>query len=288
MASRVTVFRDAKYIGTWNVNEVTEADLIKQMVGRSIDQFFPTRNPKIGKELLRVEHLSRMGYFKDVSFTLHEGEILCLTGLVGAGRTEVVEAICGVTKVTEGSIYLEGKKVTIPSPNDAMKMGVGLLPEDRQKEALFLPWSIKRNITLPSLKRFLKHGLLAEDLEAKEGTYYKDFMKIRAASIESSASSLSGGNQQKVVVSKLLSGDTKVLILDEPTKGIDVGSKAQIYDIMCDLTAKGYGILLISSELPEVINMADSTVVMREGRVSQVISHADATQENVLAAGLPK
>ena len=287
LADRVTVFRDATYIGTWNVNEVNEAELVKHMVGRSIDQYFPQKTAPIGEELLRVENLSRMGYFADVSFTLHAGEILCLTGLVGAGRTEVVEAVCGITKPTGGSVYVKGKKAHIGSPNEALKYGIGLLPEDRQKEGLLLPWSITKNITLPALDRFRKGKLLSQQKEADEGNKYRDLMKIRATSVEDTAASLSGGNQQKVVVSKLLSSNMEILILDEPTKGVDVGSKAQIYEIMCELAEKGYGILLISSELPEVINMADNIVVMREGRVSTIIPHREATQENVLAAGMP-
>lgn len=287
LADRVTVFRDAQYIGTWGVNEVTQADLVRHMVGRSIDQYFPQKTAPIGKELLRVEGLSRLGCFADVSFTLHAGEILGMTGLVGAGRTEVVESICGVTRPDKGKIFLDGKEVTIASPYDALGRGVGLLPEDRQKQGLFLPWSIGKNITLPSLRRFVKNGLLDDKLERNEGEHFKSLMKIRATSIDDTASSLSGGNQQKVVVSKLLSGKSRILILDEPTKGVDVGSKAQIYEIMCELAAQGYGILMISSELPEVVNMSDNIVVMREGRVSCVIPHGDATQENVLSAGMP-
>ena len=234
-----------------------------------------------------MEGLSRLGCFADVSFTLHAGEILGMTGLVGAGRTEVVESICGVTRPDKGKIFLDGKEVTIASPYDALGRGLGLLPEDRQKQGLFLPWSIGKNITLPSLKRFVKNSLLDDKLERNEGEHFKSLMKIRATSIDDTASSLSGGNQQKVVVSKLLSGKSRILILDEPTKGVDVGSKAQIYEIMCELAAQGYGILMISSELPEVVNMSDNIVVMREGRVSCVIPHGDATQENVLSAGMP-
>lgn len=287
LADRVTVFRDAQYIDTWDVKDVTEGDLVRAMVGRSIDQYFPKKTAKIGKELLKVEGLSRTGFFADVSFTLHEGEILGFTGLVGAGRTEVVEAVCGVTHPDSGKIFLEGKEIQITSPHDALGKGIGLLPEDRQKQGLFLPWSIGHNITLPALDRFVKNGLLRDSLERAEGDHFKTLMKIRATSIDDTASSLSGGNQQKVVVSKLLSGSSRILILDEPTKGVDVGSKAQIYEIMCELTAQGYGILMISSELPEVINMADNILVMREGRVSTIIAHDEATQENVLSAGMP-
>ena len=287
LADRVTVFCDARYIGTWGVNEVTEADLVRHMVGRSIDQYYPKHKAHFGDELLRVEGLSRTGYFADVSFTLHAGEILGLTGLVGTGRTEVVEAICGVTKLSAGTVHLNGQPVTIKSPHEALEMGIGFLPEDRQKQGLLLPWSIGRNITLPSLDRFASGILLSDKKERAEGDHFKELMRIRATSIDDTADSLSGGNQQKVVVSKLLSGHTKVLILDEPTKGVDVGSKAQIYEIMVELAEQGMGILMISSELPEVINMADNIVVMREGRVSTVIPQAEATQENVLSAGMP-
>ncbi len=287
LADRVTVLRDANYIGTWDVKEVSEADLVRHMVGRSIDQYFPKKTAEIGEELLRVEDLSRTGYFADINFTLRAGEIVGLTGLVGAGRTEVVESICGVAQPSSGKVFLRGKAVVIKSPNEALSHGIGLLPEDRQKQGLLLPWSIGHNITLPAIRRFTKRGLLDENSERSEGERFKKLMKIRATSIDDTAASLSGGNQQKVVVSKLLSGATKILVLDEPTKGVDVGSKAQIYEIMCELAKEGYGILMVSSELPEVINMSDRVIVMREGRVSTTIEHDEATQENVLSAGMP-
>jgi rhamnose transport system ATP-binding protein len=287
LADRVTVLRDAQYIGTWPVNEVSSAELVRHMVGRSIDQFFPKKTSPIGKELLRIENLSRTDSFADVSFTLHEGEILCLTGLVGAGRTEVAEAICGVTRPSAGAVYVEGKKIDIKSPHAALRLGVGLLPEDRQKQGLILKWSVGKNITLPSISRFARRGLIVQKRERAEGNRYKELLKIRATSIDEEADALSGGNQQKLVVGKLLSGNSRILILDEPTKGVDVGSKSQMYEIMCDLTDKGYGILLISSELPEVVNMADNIVVMREGRVSAIIPRDEATQESVLGAGMP-
>jgi rhamnose transport system ATP-binding protein len=287
LADRVTVFRDAQYIGTWPVDNISPGDLVRHMVGRSIDQFFPKKTSPIGKELLRVENLSRTGYFADVGFTLHAGEILGLTGLVGAGRTEVVEAICGVTRPSAGRVYLEGKKIDMASPHAALKSGIGLLPEDRQKQGLILSWSVGKNITLPSIARFARRGIIRQKRERAEGDKYRELLKIRAASIDETADALSGGNQQKVVVGKLLSGNSRILILDEPTKGVDVGSKSQIYEIMCALTDQGYGILLISSELPEVVNMADNIVVMREGRVSAIIPREEATQENVLQAGIP-
>ncbi len=287
LADRVTVFRDAKYIGTWPVKEITSEMLVRHMVGRSIDQFFPHKDAPVGGEVLRVMNLSRTGYFADVSFTLHAGEILSLTGLVGAGRTEVIEALLGITHVSAGKIFVNGAQVQIHSPSSALGLGIGLLPEDRQKQGLLLPWSIGRNITLPSLCRFAKGRLLASAAEHKEADRLKRLTDIRATSIHDTAASLSGGNQQKLVVSKLLCCQTKILIMDEPTKGVDVGSKAQIYGIMCDLAAQGFGILMVSSELPEVINMSDNIIVMRQGRISARLSRGEATQEAVLTAALP-
>jgi len=286
LADRVSVLRDGQYIGTWKIGEVTDAELVKHMVGRSIDQFFPVKSNPIGAELLRVEGLSQTGRFADISFTLHEGEILGLTGLVGAGRTEVVQAVCGVTRAS-GSVWIRGKRVTIKNPHDALAHSIGMLPEDRQKQGLFLPWSINHNITLPTIQRYTRRRLIRPKLEQEESRKFFDLLKIRAVSVETPASSLSGGNQQKVVIGKLLSENSRILIMDEPTKGVDVGSKAQIYETMCDLAAQGYGILMISSELPEVVNMCDRIVVMREGRVSAIIPKREATQENVLAAALP-
>lgn len=287
LADRVTVLRDAKYIGTWEVADITNEQLIQQMVGRSISQFYPHKTAPIGEELLRVQGLSRTGFFADVSFTLHAGEILAITGLIGAGRTEVVEALCGVSKLDSGKVYLGGREATINSPFAAMHLGIGLLPEDRQKQGLLLSWSLTHNITLPSLSRFLRGPFISNGQAYAEAERLKKLLDIRATSVEDKAESLSGGNQQKTVLAKLLSCETKILILDEPTKGVDVGSKAQIYQIMCDLAAQGYGILMVSSELPEVVNMADTIVVMREGRVSSVFTHEEATQENILTAALP-
>jgi len=287
LADRVTVLRDAKYIGTWPVSEVSSAQLVQHMVGRSIDQFFPEKTAATGEELLRVEGLSRTGYFADVSFTLHAGEILALTGLVGAGRTEVLEALCGVTKPDAGKVFVCGKPVVIQSPNGAKSLGIGLLPEDRQKQGLLLPWSIERNITLPSLRRFSRGPFVTRRKETVEADRLKRLLDVRASTVADAAAALSGGNQQKLVVAKLLSSETRILVMDEPTKGVDVGSKAQIYQIMCDLAGQGFGILMVSSELPEVVSMADRIIIMREGRVSAVIPRAEATQESVLTAAMP-
>lgn len=286
LAERVTVFRDGKYIGTWGVNEISENDLIAAMVGRKISQLFPKKETIIGDELLRVEGLGKMGYFDNVSFTLHRGEILGLAGLVGAGRSEVCQAIFGILPIDKGKIYLEGKEVKINNPWEAMELGIGYLPEDRQKQGLILQWSIGMNITLATLEKIndgiwinkFKETKVADDMARKVG--------VKASSILSLASTLSGGNQQKVVVAKLLSANLKVLIIDEPTKGIDVGAKAAIHEMMSDLACQGYGIIMVSSEMPEVLGMSDNIVVMHEGKITAVLSRKEATQEIILDAAM--
>ena len=287
LADRVTVFRDARYIGTWNVSEVSSETLVHHMVGRDIEQLFPKKAVAPGKELLRVTNLSRTGYFKNISFTLQAGEILGITGLVGAGRSEIIESIFGVEKPTSGTVLIDGKAVVISSPGEMMRLGLGLLPEDRQKQGLLLPWSIARNITLPTLAKYIWRRFLQPKKESKAAERLKQLLSIKAQSVQDTASSLSGGNQQKVVVAKLLGAESRIIILDEPTKGVDVGSKAAIYQIMCDLAAQGIGILMVSSEMPEVISMADRILVVREGRISAEFAHGAATQEQILVAAMP-
>ena len=288
LATRVTVFRDANYIGTYDVDGITNADLIKAMVGREINDLFPKPEVEIGEEVLRVENLSRTGYFKDVSFHVNKGEILGLTGLVGARRTEVVQTIFGAEKLTSGKIYLEGKEVKVKNPTTAMKLGIGLLPENRQIEGLILDWGIGRNITLTELGKYTSALFLNEK---KESTVAKDLAEqvdTKAVSVFDKASSLSGGNQQKVVVAKALGSDFKVLVLDEPTKGVDVGAKAAIYEIMGELAQQGYAIIMISSEMPEILGMSDRIVVMCEGRVTGELSRDEATQEKILELAMAK
>ena len=287
LADRVSVLRDGRSIGTWQVEEVTADTLVSHMVGRSIDQYYPNKSSQVGEELLRVEGLSRTGFFGDISFSLHAGEILGLTGLVGAGRTEVVEALCGVTCPDTGQIYLKGQPVTVHSPHDALKQGISLLPEDRQKQGLLLPWSIQHNITLLRLDQHLKGGLLSYPSECKVGEEYVRLLSIKAQTPQEPVESLSGGNQQKVVIAKLLTADARILIMDEPTKGVDVGSKAAIYQIMVDLAAQGYGILMVSSEMPEVLNLCDRALVMRSGRISAMLRRQEFTPEKLLSAALP-
>jgi rhamnose transport system ATP-binding protein len=286
LASRVTVFRDSRYVGTWPVDAISRDQLIVAMVGRSITQLFPKRKVAIGEEVLKVEGLSRTGYFKDVSFSVRKGEILAITGLVGAGRTEVCEAIYGITRADSGRVLLAGEELRAAHPSEALERGLGYLPEDRLKQGLVLEWAIAANVTLPSLERFSRFGWMnrrREELKAKE---LAERLEVKANSVHDLVATLSGGNQQKVIVAKLLTGNMKVIILDEPTKGVDVGAKAAIFEIMNELAQAGYGIVMVSSEMPEVLGMSDRIVVMREGRVSATLDTADATQEKILSAAM--
>jgi rhamnose transport system ATP-binding protein len=286
LASRVTVLRDAKYIGSWGVGEISNEDLIVAMVGREITQLFPKKEAKIGEELLRLESFGKTGLFANISFTLHKGEILGLTGLVGAGRSEVCQAIFGILSHDKGKVYVEGTEVNINDPLKAMELGIGYLPEDRQKQGLVLQWEIGRNITLPTINKFSKNGWLNDGKEAEIAKSLSEKVNVKANSIFDLASSLSGGNQQKVIVAKLLSADLKIIILDEPTKGVDVGAKSAIHEIMSDLACQGYGVIMISSEMPEVLGMSDRIVVMRDGRVTAIIDRENATQELILEAAM--
>ncbi|MDN7242132.1 sugar ABC transporter ATP-binding protein [Planococcus sp. N028] len=286
LASQVTVLRDAKYIGSWGIDEISNDALIVAMVGREINQVFPDRTGEVGAKLLEVQGLSKAGYFADISFTLSKGEILGLTGLVGAGRTEVCQALFGIMPYDKGTIELNGQKVSIQSPKEAIKLGIGYLPEDRQLQGLVLQWSIGRNITLSALKSFSSKGWLNEK---KEHTFTKNLaekMHVKANSVFDLVSSLSGGNQQKVAVAKLLTAQLDVIILDEPTKGVDVGAKTAIYEIINELAAQGYGIILVSSEMLEVIGMSDRIAVMRAGRITKILDRENVTQEKILEASM--
>ena len=284
LATRVTVFRDSQYIGTYDVDKITNADLIKAMVGREISDMYPKPEVNIGEEIFRIENMSRTGFFKDVSINVHAGEIVGITGLVGAGRTEVMESVCGITKPDSGRVFLEGKQLNVKKPEDSMKAGIVLLPENRSTEGLILSWGLGRNVTLPIQKKLAKGGIF-NDLR-KENALSKKFLEevdTKAVTIFDPASSLSGGNQQKVVVAKALAQDNmKLVIMDEPTKGVDVGAKAEIYAIMGELAKKGFGIIMISSEMPEILGMSDRVYVMCNGRVTGCLDRSEATQERIL------
>jgi rhamnose transport system ATP-binding protein len=286
LADRVTVLRDGRYIDTWNISEVDNTAMVMAMVGREIKQFFPKRDTVPGEEIFKVEGLSRTGYFKDVGFTLRKGEILAITGLVGAGRTEICEAIYGITPYDAGTITLDGQELHHPSTSGAIAAGIGYLPEDRLKQGLVLRWEIAKNITLPALGKFLRLGWINRAKENETAKELGEKLNVRAVSVHDLVSTLSGGNQQKVIVAKLLTSDMKIIILDEPTKGVDVGAKFAIYNIMNDLVKTGYGIIMVSSEMPEVLGMSDRIMVMRDGRVTATLETKDATQEIILKASM--
>ncbi len=287
LADRVTVYRDSQYIGCWDIEKITQAELIKAMVGRELTQMYPTKNAKIGEEAFRVANLSKMGYFRDISFDVRRGEIVALTGLVGAGRTEVCQSIIGAMHLDSGEIFVENKRVKNHNPNEGFKNGIGYLPEDRHLHGLILDMDIIKNTTLVNLDMFSKFGWMNEKDEEQKVIDIADRMELKAGSLYDNPSTLSGGNQQKVVFGKLLVNDIKVLILDEPTKGVDVGAKYAIYEVMNELAAKGYAIIMVSSEMPEVLGMADRVIVMREGKVSSIFDNINLGQEQILASALP-
>ncbi len=286
LADRVTVLRDAQYIGTWPKEEMDHDSLVMAMVGREITQMFPKRKIEIGQEIFRVEGLGRQGFFKDVSFSLRKGEILALTGLVGAGRTEVCESIYGIAPVDEGKIFLNGEEIVIKHPSEALQIGIGYLPEDRLGQGLILDWELYKNVTLPVLEKFSHRKFIDTQAERETTSELSERLEVRASSVFDRAATLSGGNQQKIIVAKLLTGDMTVLILDEPTKGVDVGAKTAIFEIMGDLAERGYGIIMVSSEMVEVLGVSDRTVVMKEGRVAAIFETAATNQEQLLRAAL--
>jgi rhamnose transport system ATP-binding protein len=284
LADRVTVLRDGAYVDTRPMSGVTRDELIRLMVGRTITNLFPKQEVQAGEVVLKVENLTRNGVFQDVSFELHKGEILGVAGLIGAGRTDVANAIFGINPPNSGSIQIEGREVSIQSPHHAIELGLAYVPEDRQKHGLIPPMSINANISLPMLVNYAWHGWLRDKIERKTSFDAALQMDVRANSIWQKARELSGGNQQKVVLAKWLSTHPRILILDEPTRGIDVGTKAAVHALMSKLAAEGKAILMISSELPEVLGMSDRIIVMHEGRVTGLFTRAEATQEKIMSA----
>ncbi len=284
LADRITVLRDGHYVGTQTVRDVTLDKVINMMVGRTVDNMFPKEEVQQGETVLRVEDLTKEGLFRDVSFELHRGEILGLAGLVGAGRTEVARAIFGIEPADSGTIWVDGLEAHISSPKDALALGIAYLPEDRQQHGLVLPMTITHNVTLPILHEFAHLGWIDQIAEEWKAQEFADRLDVRAAGIWQKVRQLSGGNQQKVVLAKWLAARPRILILDEPTRGIDVGTKAAVHRLMSTLAGQGLAILMISSELPEVLGMSDRIVVMYEGRVTGRFPRAEATQEKILAA----
>lgn len=287
LADRVSVLRDAHYIGTWNIADIDLPRLSNAMVGRTLNQIYPPKDSETGGKLFEVRGLCKTGVFQDISFDVCAGEIVSLTGLVGAGRTEVCQSIFGIMKYDAGNICLSGKKIQGNVPAAVIREGIAYLAEDRQTQGLILSWSIEKNISLANLDAFSeKLRMLSSVKEEKRALELIEQLRIKCKGPGTLAQSLSGGNQQKVCLAKLLCQDAKLLILDEPTKGVDVGAKVQIYQIMRMLAAEGYGILLISSEMNEVLGMSDRIFVMRRGRISAVMRREEASSEKILAAAM--
>ena len=290
IGDRVTVLRDGRRIDTRPIGEVDRDSLIHSMVGRELRDEFPKVVALRGMEILRAENLTRRGVFENVSFALHAGEIVGLTGLVGSGRTEVARAIFGADRIDAGQIHLNGEPIAPKSPRDAIAAGIGLLTEDRKQQGLVLGMSVRENTTLANLRALTGGWRIRRSDERRIAEGYVRDLRTKTPGVEQAAVHLSGGNQQKVVLAKWLFTQSRVLIFDEPTRGIDVGAKVSIYELMNSLVARGAAILMISSELPEVLGMCDRILVMHEGRLAGELSHAEAAQESVmrLATGQTK
>ena len=287
IADRVTVFRDGKRISTAPRAQVTTESAIRDMVGRKVEDFFVKTPAPRGEQILSVRHLSKIGVFNDMNFDVHRGEVLGFAGLVGAGRTDVGLALFGIEPADSGEIHFEGQVRQIQSPEQAAQLGIAYVTEDRRQLGLSMPMSITTNITLPMMHKYLSPlGLVDTQAENRTAEDYRQRLAIRAPSIALPVGKLSGGNQQKVMLAKWLNTQPKLLILDEPTRGIDVGAKAEVHHIINDLAQQGLAIILISSDLPEVLNMSDRVLVMREGRQMGIFEHEDATQERVMTAAM--
>ena len=267
IADRYTVFRDGEMVGKGLIKDTDQKEIVQMMVGRSVDQIFPKNNIKIGAPILQVANLSHPTEFNNISFDLHQGEILGFYGLVGAGRSEIMQALFGITRASTGSVILDGKRRQFRSPADAIKAGIVYVPEERGKQGIVADLPIYQNVSLPSLHKTSRNGVLQLAEEFALAREFTERLDLRASSLSQPTGTLSGGNQQKVVVAKWLATQPRVIILDEPTKGVDIGSKAAVHAFMGDLVAQGLSVIMVSSEIPEVLGMSDRVVVMREGLI---------------------
>lgn len=282
ICDRVTVMRDGETVGTRVVKESTKDELIALMVGRELTNYYTRDYLEPGEVILKCDHIADGKMAKDASFELRKGEIIGFAGLVGAGRSETMKAIFGLAPNMSGDVYVEGKKVQIKSPIDAMKYGITLVPESRKEEGLYRVMSVRFNSTIEVLGEFIRHLHVNSAKERQITQKYIDMMATKTPSQEQIIGNLSGGNQQKVMIGRWLATNPKILILDEPTRGVDVGAKAEIYAIMNELVKQGMSIIMISSELPEIINMSDRVYVMCDGQVTGCLGHEEATQERIM------
>jgi rhamnose transport system ATP-binding protein len=287
---RVTIMRDGGFVRTAPVEDVTVDDVIRAMVGRDLDTLFPKTSTTPGDEVLRVEHLSRADVFHDISFSVRRGEIVALAGLVGAGRSEVARAVFGIDRRTGGAVWLNGRRLPGGSPRAAMHAGIALVPEDRRQQGLVMDLGVDQNVALASLRGLSRLGLIRRASERKLALRWANRLHLKYGRIRDAVATLSGGNQQKVVLGKWLAREPTLLIIDEPTRGIDVGTKAEVHRILDGLVADGMAVLMISSELPEVLGMADRVLVIHEGRLAAEFSRDEANEADIMraASGLGK
>ncbi len=286
IGDRVSVLRDGRYVASHFISDISESELIRMMVDRELSEQYPKQEVEKREEVLRVEGLSVDHVLHDINFSLHKGEILGIAGLLGSGRTELARALFGVDNIRCGKIFIGGRFKRINSPRRAINQKIGFLTEDRKRQGLVLNLSLKDNICLPSVDRFAKFGMVNREKEYRVAKKYVKELRIKTPGLNQKALYLSGGNQQKIVISKWLCSEADILIFDEPTRGIDVGSKVEIYQLMNSLTAKGVAIIMISSDLPEILGMSDRILVMHEGKISAEYLTSEATQEKILHSAL--
>ena len=282
LCDRITILRDGSYIGTEYIKDITMDDIVQMMIGREIGERYPARSVQIGQEVLRVEGLSHTKLFKDVSFNVRAGEVLGVSGLMGAGRTEIMQAIFGNLPVVSGKIFIEGKEVSIHNPRQAIAAGIGFITEDRKTEGLLLEKSIAENIEIANLGKVSNKSVLSKKKGAELVKRGIEEFRVKCFGPEHECGNLSGGNQQKVVLAKWIYTDPKILILDEPTRGVDIGAKKEIYSVINDMAAKGVAVIMVSSELPEVLGMSDRIMVVHEGHVTGILDGATADQAKVM------
>ncbi len=282
ISDRITVMRDGVSIDTTMTKETTNDGVVRKMVGRDLEDYYPTKHSKIGEVAFEAKGLTQKGRFKDITFNVKSGEIVGFSGLMGAGRTEIMRSIFGMDPLDEGEMILEGKKLTIKNPSAAIKEGIGFLTENRKEEGLVLDYSLRDNISLPSIDGFSKYGVIDTKSESDFSTMLMKRLNVKAVDEFDPASSLSGGNQQKVVLAKWIGIGSKVLILDEPTRGVDVGAKREIYQLMNELADRGVAIIMVSSDLPEILGVSDRVIVVHEGNIAGELSKQEATEEKIM------
>jgi len=288
VCDRVTILRDGIRIDSLDVEKTSSEILIENMVGREISNFYPEKSKFAEQVIMSVSKFNKKGVFNDINFNLKKGEILGFAGLTGAGRTEVARAICGIDIFDDGEVFIEGKKLKINNYNSAIEIGLGYITEDRKNEGLFLKMSVRENISAASLQKVTENMLIKKDIECINSNKLIKKLNIKISNIEQKIKSLSGGNQQKVLFAKWLNIDPKIIIMDEPTRGIDVGAKAEMHTMIRELAESGIGVIIISSELPEIIGMCDRVIVMHEGKITGEVSNNDITEKNIMTLASKK